>query len=1039
MKARGNEPKMSHMDAGRIARRCKSAGIPGSEFDAIRHGSARGAMTLQKGEDPIPRAERAIRLRGRKDLAGTGGGDIVNKKLIEVALPLSEINDASAYDKMPGIGPHPKGIHHWWARLPLPTARAVLFASVVDDPSSQPERFPTDEMQNAERERLFGILRRLMQKKMHEHPEVYAEAKAEMLKHCGGKLPPVLDPFAGGGSIPLEAARLGFEAHAADLNPVAVLINKCNLELIPRWADRPPVNPEDRSQETGGRRLTAAGWRGASGLAADVRYYGRIIRERAIAKIGHLYPKVHIVQEKDGSWRHATEEEIRSGKRSVREANVIAWLWARTVPSPNPAARGAHVPLMSTFWLSSKKGSEAWLEPVVDRGAGTWHFRVRTGGPADRDAVKAGTKIGRAMFRCLLTDNLIPVDYIREQGQTGRMGVRLVAIVADAGRGRLYLPAMEEHLAHACQAKPAWKPDGEMQEKAAENVTLYGMNTFGDVFTPRQLTAMVTLSDLVRAVRADVVRDASDAGLTKREAEAYAATVVTFLALTLNRAADLNNALCTWNASDEVLRNLFKRQAIPMVWDFAEANILADVVGGWTTCVDRTAKCMMTMGRQCIGHARQIDAASSWDELKGVLVSTDPPYYDNIGYVALSDFFYVWLRRTIGDLYPDLFQTILVPKEPELVAAPERFDGDKEKAKEHFETGFRKAFAALREKMDARFPLTVYYAFKQEDEEAGQEEEERSQNAEGRSRNGVDRTTGWETLLEALLGSGFQITATWPVRASQKWRMVAMGTNALASYIVLACRPRPADAPQCSRREFIAALKRELPQALKHLQQGNIAPVDLAQASIGPGMAVFSRYARVMEASGNPMSVRTALALINQTLDEVLAEQEAEFDADTRWALAWFEQHGTGEGPFGDAETLSKAKNTAVNGLVEAGIISARGGKVRLVGREELPADWDPAKDKRLAVWEATQHLIRTLEQGGEGAAAELLRRLGSSTGEVARELAYRLYKVCERKGGSKGALSYNGLVVAWPEIVRLASRQKQEDGSQKELFKEGG
>ena len=615
----------------------------------------------------------------------------------------------------------------------------------------------------------------------------------------------------------------------------------------------------------------------------------------------------------------------------------------------------------------------------------------------------------------------------------------MVAIVADPGRGRVYLPATEEHEGVARKAEPEWIPDTAIHGTTQYlGVKPYGMDRFWQLFTVRQLTAMVTLSDLVKAVRADVARDAWDAGPTKGEAEAYAATVVTFLALALDRCVDNNNALCRWRAPNPALINLFARQAIPMVWDFCEGNTLGDAIGSWHVCVEREAECVETLsvGREQLGHARQIDAASSWDELKAVLVSTDPPYHDNIPYSNLSDFFYVWLRRTIGDLHPELFQTIHVPKAPELVAAPERFGGDREKAKEHFEAGFRKAFAALREKMDPRFPLTVYYAFKQEDEEAaGEEEEGRSQKAEGRSGNGVDRTTGWETLLEALLGSGFQVTATWPVRASQRQRMRAMGSNALASYIVLACRPRPAHAPRCSRREFIAELKRELPRALKHLQHGNIAPVDLAQASIGPGMAVFSRYGRVMEASGNAMTVRTALALINQTLDEVLAEQEAEFDADTRWALAWFEQHGTGEGPFGDAETLSKAKNTAVNGLVEAGIISARGGKVRLVRREELPADWDPAKDKRVTVWEATQHLIRTLEQGGESAAAELLRRLGSATGETARELSYRLYKICERKGWSKEAVSYNGLVVAWPEITRLAQAPRA-DAGQRELFR---
>ena len=929
----------------------------------------------------------------------------MQKKLIEVALPLPEINDASAYDKMPGIGAHPKGIHHWWARLPLPVARAVLFASVVDDPSSHPNRFPTEEDQARERERLFGIIRKMMQKQLHKHPEVYAEARAEMLRHCGGKLPPVLDPFAGGGSIPLEAARLGFEAYAGDINPIAVLLNKCNLEIAPRSADHPPVNPEDR-RKIGG----TGGWRGTAGLAADVRYYGRVILERARKKIGHLYPPVKVTP------------AMAEGRPDLqpymgKELPVIAWIWARTVPSPNPAARGAHVPLMSTFWLSSKKGSEAYLEPVVDRTAGTWRFVVRTGAPKDRAAVKAGTKTGRATFRCLLTGDTIKDDYIKAQGKAGRMGERLVAIVAEAGRGRVYLPATEEHEAIARQATPEWKPEGSVPERLTGGTCApYGFAQWGDLFTPRQLAAMVTLSDLVREVRADVRRDAAAAGFSDAEAEEYSAAVVTFLALTLNRCADLSNSLCTWNHSDQVLRNLFKRQAIPMVWDFAEANVLRDVVGGWPTCVDRTAKCIETMVVTQRGDARSIDAAKPWDRLQNVLVSTDPPYYDNIPYSNLSDFFYVWLRRTIGDLYPDLFATILVPKEPELVAAPERFGGDKRRAKEHFEQGFRRAFAILREKMDPRFPLTLYYAFKQDDVESGEDMEQAGDG--GR----VDRTTGWETLLTALIETGFQITATWPVRASQKWRMNAMEANALASYIVLACRPRPEDAPQTDRRSFVAELKRELPAALRRLQQGNIAPVDFAQAAIGPGMAIFSKYSRVLEASGRPMTVRTALALINRTLTEVLAEQEDEFDNDTRWAVAWYEQYGFEEGDFGEAELLSKAKVTSVNGLVEAGIVASRGGRVRLLRPDELPSDWNPATDRRFTIWEATHHLLRLYwyEKAGEEATAALLHRLGPQ-GELARELAYRLFDIAEKKGRSQDAQAYNALVMGWSELSRLA------------------
>jgi putative DNA methylase len=467
--------------------------------------------------------------------------------------------------------------------------------------------------------------------------------------------------------------------------------------------------------------------------------------------------------------------------------------------------------------------------------------------------------------------------------------------------------------------------------------------------------------------------------------------------------------------------NLFGRQAIPMVWDFAEANILGESVGAWHTCEEYVADCIEVIGQSssAIGTATQVDAAGDRNSPRGLLVSTDPPYYDNIGYAALSDFFYVWLRRTIGDLYPDLFKTILVPKAPELIAAPERFDGDREKAREHFESGFRQTFSNLREKMDPRFPLTVYYAFKQSDEHVGDDEGDNG-DADAPA-NGIDLTTGWETLLEALLGSGFQITSTWPVRASQAWRMRAMGSNALASYIVLACRARPANAPQCTRRDFLNALKKELPPALNWLRQGNIAPVDLAQAAIGPGMAVFSRYAKVVESSGRPMTVRAALGLINQTLDEVLAEQDAEYDPDTRWALAWFEQHGMEEGEYGEAETLSRAKNTAVNGLVEAGIAASGGGEVRLLKRDELLADWDPATDKRLTVWEATQYLLRALDAEGESGAALLLRKMGGALGENARELSYRLYKLCESKGRSGEAQAYNGLVLAWPELAKLA------------------
>jgi putative DNA methylase len=932
---------------------------------------------------------------------------IHKKKLIEVALPLPEINDASAYDKLPGIGPHPKGIHHWWARLPLPTARAVLFASVVTDPTDDPAwKDKGEQKQDAERERLFGVIRRMMGKKLHEHPEVYAEARAEMLKHCDGKLPPVLDPFAGGGSIPLEAARLGFEAHATDLNPVAVLLNKCNLELAPRWANQPPVNPDDRA------KIGAQSWTGTHGLAADVRYYGRLIRQRAQAKIGHLYSKVRLPSELGGG-----------------EANVTAWLWTRTVASPNPAARGKHVPLVSSFMLATEIGRQAWAELVKDdatpRG---WRFEVRTGSLSKDEVLKAklGTRAGKAQdFLCFLTETPIPRSYIQEEGKARRLGQTLMAVVADGSKRRIYIApdSVQEELALngpdaavVADARSTFLA-GPLPNRAGITggvCSAYGLDTWGELFSARQIFALLTMSDSLKGLPEEIEREALGAGMAGEDVTAYATAVATFLALNLDRCADLNNSLCTWNSSDEVLRNLFKRQALPMVWDFAEANFIADVVGGWTTCIERTAKCIVTLSCDNLGTARQADAAKGASGVNGLLVSTDPPYYDNIGYAALSDFFYVWLRRSIGSRHPDLFTTMLVPKDPELTATPVRFDGNREKAKEHFEAGFRSAFSCLIPRLNAHFPLTVYYAFKQtDDEDSGGDDE---------NRGGLDLTTGWETLLEALISSGFTITATWPVRASQKWRMVAQGANTLASYIVLACRLRPADVPRVGRNAFVGELKRELPSALRHLQQGNVAPVDFAQAAIGPGMAVFSRYSAVLESNGKPMTVRTALGLINGIKDELLGEAVEELDKDTRWAITWFSGTGFEWGEAGQANLLANAQATAVNGLIAAGIVEVKGNQVRLFRPEELPADWDPETDKRLNVWEMTHHLVRVYvhEKKGDTVTAALLRRLGSKA-DVARDLAYKLFTVCENKKWSKEAQAYNALVMGWPELTRLS------------------
>ena len=931
------------------------------------------------------------------------------KKLIEVALPLDAINKASAWEKSIRHG-HPSSLHLWWARRPLAAARAVIFVQMVDDPSSHPEDFPTKEFQEKERLRLFKIIEDLVLWGNTTNETVLQQARDEIWKSWRGtcaenadhprakelfncnKLPAFHDPFAGGGALPLEAQRLGMESYASDLNPVAVLINKAMIEIPPKFAGQPPVNPEAR----GKKDLIAREWKGAQGLAEDVRYYGQWMRDEAEKRIGPLYPKVEITTEM---------AKARPDLRPYvgQKLTVIAWLWARTVKSPNPAFAHVDVPLASTFMLSTKPGKEAYVEPVIEDGG--YRFTVKVGKPKDA-AAKSGTKLSRgANFKCLLSGAPIAGDYIKAEGKAGRIGAKMMAIVAGGNRGRVYLAPTESTEAIARQAKPEWKPDVEFfQQALGFRVGNYGMTKWSDLFTPRQLVALTTFSNLVPEARERVKRDALAAGGTG--AAAYADAVSVYLAFALSKQADLGNSLCRWEPIAQCPRQLFGRQAIPMIWDFAEGNPLGDSSGAWVVFVDGIAKAFAKtfeiVPAKAIGYANQVDAGRQ-QVSKGKVISTDPPYYDNIGYADLSDFFYVWLRRSLKPVFPDLFATLAVPKAEELVATPDRHGG-KEEAETFFLDGMSQAMRRLAEQAHSAFPVTIYYAFKQSESVGG----------EGAA------STGWETFLDALIRAGFAITGTWPMRTENESRQRGQSSNALASSIILVCRQRAADATTATRREFVTALKAELPVALAHLQHGNVAPVDLAQAAIGPGMAVYTRYANVLDAEGKPLTVREALKLINQILDEAMAEQEDDFDADSRWALAWFEQSGFAEGEYGMAETLSKAKNTSVTGLVEAGILASKAGKVRLLRPDELPEDWDPTTDTRLTVWEMVHHLIRILEKGGESEAAELAAKLGGRA-EVARELCYRLYTLCERKKRAKEAMSYNGLVQSWPEIQRLA------------------
>ncbi len=958
------------------------------------------------------------------------------KKLIEVALPLAAINKACAREKSIRHG-HPSTLHLWWARRPLAAARAVIFAQMVDDPSAHPDLFPTPRKQEKERQRLFRIIEDLVLWENTTNEKVLQAARDEIWsswrRACADnadhpraaelfdrkKLPTFHDPFAGGGALPLEAQRLGLESYASDLNPVAVLINKAMIEIPPKFAGRPPVNPDARQNKD----LFKQKWHGAQGLAEDVRYYGKWMRDEAEKRIGHLYPKIAVTSA-------MAKDRPDLTPYVGQELTAIAWIWVRTVKSPNPAFAQVDVPLASTFVLSTRAGNEAYVEPVIENGS--YRFTVKVGKPRDAEAAKSGTKLSRgANFQCLMSGTPMAADYIKTQGKGGRMGARLMAIVAEGDRGRIYLAPTPEHELAALKAKPEWKPDIEFfQQALGFRVGNYGMTKWSDLFTERQLVALTTLSDLICRARERIRRDAVAACRPDNpeptrnggtSATEHADAVCVYLAFTLGKQADLGNSLCGWEPIAQCPRHLFGRQAIPMIWDYAEGNPLGVSSGAWIVFLDGIvrafSKAFEFVASSATGMVQQADAGSQAVSQDKV-VSTDPPYYDNIGYADLSDFFYVWLRRSLQPLFPDLFATLAVPKAEELVATPARHGGN-EQAETFFLDGMTKAMHRLAEQAHPAFPVTIYYAFKQSET------------------NATDGTasTGWETFLDAVIHAGFATSGTWPMRTENDSRMRGQTSNALASSIVLVCRKRDAFAPTITRREFVTALKAELPRAVADLQAGNIAPVDLAQAAIGPGMAVFTRYAKVLDAEGKPLTVREALALINQTLDEALAEQEGDFDADTRWALAWFEQTGFAEGEFGVADVLARAKNTSVQGLVDAGILTSGRSRVRLLKPDELPTSWDPGTDPRLTTWEVVHHLIRVLA-AGESSAAELVRKLGTKA-DVARELAYRLYTICERKKRAAEALAYNGLVQSWPEIVRLATEPGTSTSHQGALFKE--
>lgn len=916
----------------------------------------------------------------------------MRKKLIETSLPLEAINSASAAEKSGGKPGHPSTLHLYWARRPLATARAVLFAQLVDDPASRPEEFPTAEAQDAERARLHNLMIRMAHWKSGSDESLLDQARDEILRSNGGVMPVVVDPFAGGGSIPLEAQRLGCRAEASDLNPLAVLINKALIDIPPRFGGRPPVHPGAADQP---------GYRGAEGLAEDVRFYGRWMRDEAERRIGHLYPKVRAP---GGTWH-----------------TVMGWFWARTVTSPNPA-NPIKVPLVRSWWLSKKKGKEAWVRATVRDGQVHYEVVNDANGPKGADDWTIKHRKGA---KAVGDGTPFDYDYVRAEGLKGRIGCHMLAVVAEGHRERVYVSATQEQRDAADVERPSVEIDGMIADNPRWfSPPSYGMTKFSDLFTNRQLVALTTFSDLVVQARQRVLEDTLAADMEEGEsleaggagARAYADAVATYLALTVSRCAEYWSSVTSWISVGEGIRNVFARQAMPMVWDYFEANPFSSSAGNFNDRLEWVANVLNLVPAATSANVVQVSAAAR--DYSGLVVSTDPPYYDNIGYSDLSDFFYVWLRRCLQGIHPSVVSTMLTPKAEELVANPYRHDG-KENAAKFFVDGFNTVFDRIRRGANPDVPMTVYYAYKQQ--EAGQE---------GTS------STGWHTLLDGLIGAGWEVTATWPVRTEKPGRSVSFDSNALASSIVLACRPRPGDAPTTTQRAFVQRMKSELPGALRTLMQGDIAPVDLAQAAIGPGIAVFSRYARVRSASGGDIGAREALELINRTLDEVLGEQESDFDPDTRFAVRWYRQYGWRPEHSGIADQLARTTQTSIAELQRGGIFTTAGGKGRLLSIRELDAQWDPASDSRLSIWEATLRLAALLESEGIEKVAELVAKLPAAIPLSAiKELGFLLFHEAERKGDGADAQALNALVTSWGD-VSLKARQHPPTpvGTQSEL-----
>ncbi len=927
------------------------------------------------------------------------------KKLIEVALPLEDINRESVKQKTgrPRVG-YPTTLHKYWAQRSIATARAVIWSSLVDDPSAHPDRFPTGELQKKERLRRFDILRRLVLWESTNDTALWAEARKLAEEDCGGQLPPFIDPFAGSGVIPLEALRLGMSAHASDLNPLAVTIQHMLIEWPQRFTNAPAVHP---------RNIGALEGMGPfANLAADVLAYGEDINNELKKRLLGCYPAL----------KDQLGNEVEPG----------VYMWARTVPCPNPSC-GTQTPIVKDWRLSTRSG--AHVRPIIDREKREINFKVHFEGSIPEPSFN-----GRKGGACLMCGTPINFDWVRSQGVAGAIKSRLMAIAAGDGYAwAFYQPTHEQEQVALTVPASIWQPRGDIPNKTRNFSTqLYGMRTWASLFTPRQMLTLTTLHDITKEFETRIVNDAITSGLANDSpgiagggagALAYAQLIRTYIHLTASNLADWSCSVIGWSATIPAMGHLFARQAIVMNWNYAEGSPFGKGGANFLQKLHRTVEVIERIPANNSGTARQADATRLvWANEARPLVVTDPPYYDNISYSELADFFYVWLRESMRDIDPETFATISCPKAEELIMARDRHNGDKNKAKQFFEDGLTQALHHLRSISDPALPLSIYYAYndtEESDDEGGNKEV---------------GSSGWETILQSIVDAGLQIVMTYPLRSEAAGRAVANNASALAACILLVCRPRPESAQVGTRGDFTVGLKAELGEAIERLKDGDLGALDLSQAAIGPGMAVFTRFSKVLESDGRKMTMRTALDLINKSVSDVAGNGDAMFDQQTRWCVRWFEQNGLTDGAYGDAQMLANAHGLNVPDLERSGVISSKGGKVQLLVGDKLPSGWDPRLDSRITSWEVLHHLLACLlpkgnpvgraSGGSEAEALELATALSPALLEQAKELSYRMFDICRVRGWDREALAYNSIGQSWADLRSVTGK----GGAQMEL-----